>query len=825
MSGDSVFVLSDKRERTASRIPPLGEVGLGELFEALHRLAASVNVKEPWRSPDAERLDRMTAEEWLHGEVRHPDGRRFFHPFLGQLMATDPAVVSALHMGYYIRAGGGLRYLNAFEGGAQEWRVSGGAHRIAEALAATLGDRVLQGQAVLRISESSSGVQIATRDCSWTARAVIVAVPPLVAQHIEFQSATASLPNVARAVAGCVVKIQLVYPEPRWRDLGLSGWSVSARGPLVSTVDDSPETGGLGVLTGFITGTNARAFSAMTREEKERCLREQMHVLFPELRPPSAWHETDWTREAFSRGCYATVFAPGHWTAVGAAPEPVASRILWAGTETASEFFGSMEGALRSGRAAAERVRRLVTDERPARAKARPASAPHAHRELIGDAWWQNIPAYASTDETAFLDHTWQAKNSITRVSKLVELIRDIVPSGFVDDLEEGMKRAPMSMRVSPYVVSLIDWAHPYDDPLRIQFVPLASRLQPDHPKLALDSLHEQADSPVPGLTHRYRDKVLFLPLDTCPVYCRFCTRSYAVGLDTEHVEKVHLRPNDERWRRAYDYIDSHPEVEDVVVSGGDAYQLRADQLHDIGRALLAIPHVRRIRFGTKGIAVMPMKILTDTAWTDALTRIVDMGRRIRKEVAVHTHFNSANEVTGITDRAMALLFEHGIVVRNQSVLIRGVNDTGEKMALLIKRLCHVNVRPYYVYAHDMVCGVEDMRTSLSTLLTVEKEIRGLTAGFNTPTFVVDAPGGGGKRDAHSYEYYDRDTGISVYAAPRVKPGQLFLYFDPLACLPPAEQCRWFDAASQSEMIREALTRARAAEPRASYTPSFPTWS
>ena len=161
----------------------------------------------------------------------------------------------------------------------------------------------------------------------------------------------------------------------------------------------------------------------------------------------------------------------------------------------------------------------------------------------------------------------------------------------------------------------------------------------------------------------------------------------------------------------------------------------------------------------------------------------------------------------------MDKLFERGITVRNQSVLIRGVNDRPEVMALLVKRLGSLNVHPYYVYIHDLVKGVEDLRTTLETGLGIEKHIRGLTAGFNTPTFVVDAPGGGGKRDAHSYEHYDRTTGISVYTAPAVKPGQHFFYFDPIDQLPPEGQARWADPAEHPRMFEEA--RAAAFEPRA----------
>ena len=218
--------------------------------------------------------------------------------------------------------------------------------------------------------------------------------------------------------------------------------------------------------------------------------------------------------------------------------------------------------------------------------------------------------------------------------------MQELVPAAFIEDAEQGFKHSPMSVRVSPYLLWLIDWTNPYEDPLRIQFIPIASRLRPDHPKLDLDSLHEQADAPVPGLTHRYPDKALFLALDTCPVYCRFCTRSYAVGVDTEEVEKVSLKVIEERWARAFEYIASRPELEDIVISGGDAYQLRAAQIAEIGDALLAMPNVRRMRFATKGPAVMPQKLLTDHAWTDALTRVVEKGRKLHKEVVLHTHFN-----------------------------------------------------------------------------------------------------------------------------------------------------------------------------------------
>lgn len=451
---------------------------------------------------------------------------------------------------------------------------------------------------------------------------------------------------------------------------------------------------------------------------------------------------------------------------------------------------------------------RAPTDPPAPRVKPPVDPASLQHKQLLEGDFWRRIPAYADVTEAEFLDHKWQAKRSITKPAKLLEALQGLVSDSFIEDVSRGFARSPMAVRVSPYLLSLIDWDDPYNDPLRIQFIPVGSRLQPDHPKLELDSLHEQADAPVPGLTHRYRDKALFLALDTCPVYCRFCTRSYAVGTDTENVEKVQLKVSNERWQKIFEYVQSRPELEDIVISGGDSYQLRPEQIKLIGESLLQMDNIRRMRFATKGPAVMPQKLLTDNAWFEALAGVVELGRRMHKEVVLHTHFNHPNEITGITQRAMNRLFEHGVIVRNQSVMQRGVNDTVETMQALVKRLSYVNVQPYYVYMHDLVKGVEDLRTTVARGIEVEKHVRGITAGFNTPTIVVDAPGGGGKRDIHSFEHYNPETGISVYTAPSVKDGY-FLYFDPLHALSDDARARWADPREQQAMIDAALAAAR----------------
>lgn len=446
-----------------------------------------------------------------------------------------------------------------------------------------------------------------------------------------------------------------------------------------------------------------------------------------------------------------------------------------------------------------------ITATRPEALSKRPVDATDlSHRDLRSDEFWRRIPAYADLDADQFQDHRFQARHSVASLRRLKEIISPLVTPGFLQDVEQGMRRSTMSLRLTPYLVSLIDWSDPYDDPLRIQFIPVASRTMPDHPEVTVDALDEQLDSPVPGLTHRYLDRALFLALDTCPVYCRFCTRSYAVGLDTEGMAKVHLSGRRKRWEQAFEYIASRPELEDVVVSGGDVSNLKGEHVEQIGTRLLAIGHVRRIRFATKGPAVMPQKLVSDEDWLGALLKVVAEGRRMHKQVALHTHFNHPDEITAITRVGLDRLMENGVTVRNQTVLQRGVNDNAATMHLLVRRLGYLNVQPYYVFVHDMVPGVEELRTSLAAAIELEKQVRGLTSGFNTPAFVVDTPGGGGKRDVHSYQHYDHEHGISVFISPAVKPGSRFLYFDPLHSLGERARRRWEDAEARAGLVEEA---------------------
>ena len=274
-------------------------------------------------------------------------------------------------------------------------------------------------------------------------------------------------------------------------------------------------------------------------------------------------------------------------------------------------------------------------------------------------------------------------------------------------------------------------------------------------------------------------------------------------------MEKARFGVNVERWEEVFSYVARHPELEDIVISGGDAYNLKPQHLKLIGDRLLDIDHIRRLRYATKGPAVMPQKLLTDDPWVAALRSVVERGRRENKQVVLHTHFNHPREITALTKAALDRLTGEGVVVRNQAVLQRGVNDGVDTMKLLVLRLGYVNVQPYYVFLHDMVKGVEELRTTLAAAQRLEKEIRGVTAGFHMPNFVVDTMGGGGKRHVHSHEFYDQELGIAVFLSPVVRPGELFLFFDPIHELSEDVGERWLRSEERRAMIAGALQKAR----------------
>ncbi|KAF2272853.1 kama family protein [Westerdykella ornata] len=432
----------------------------------------------------------------------------------------------------------------------------------------------------------------------------------------------------------------------------------------------------------------------------------------------------------------------------------------------------------------------------PARAYGTVLSPPSA----TGEPYWHKIGRWRHISAEQFISYSWQIDNALTTEKKLTTFLEEVLPEklapsknrrlqhiktkqDFIDDVVKGLRKAPMAVKLTPHISSVIQWEHALDDPIRLQFVPLGSGLVQDHAKLKLDSLNEKDDSVVDGLVHRYPDKVLFLATGTCPVYCRFCTRSYAVGNPTDTVTKDPLRGGRRRWQKMYDYIRETESITDVVVSGGDTFYLPPQAVKEIGETLLAMPHVRRIRFASKGLAVVPSRFLDpNDNWTATFIELSNFARTLGKHVCLHTHFNHPNEITWITKAAAQHLFQNNVIVRNQSVLLKGVNDDVETMGTLIRTLADHNIQPYYVYQCDLVKGIEDLRTPLKVILDMEQQLRGTIAGFMMPSFVVDLPGGGGKRLAAARETYDEVTGVSTFKAPALlgKKGQMiYEYHDP----------------------------------------------
>lgn len=431
--------------------------------------------------------------------------------------------------------------------------------------------------------------------------------------------------------------------------------------------------------------------------------------------------------------------------------------------------------------------------------------------DFRGDAFWRRIPGWKDVSDEEFRDYSWQQRNSITSLPGVGKVLQHLLSDSLEKDIEAGLERTPMNVRITPYIFSLIDWENPVDDPIRKQFLPLGSQFLEDHPCYMDDSLNEDGDKATPYLTHRYPDKVLFLPITLCPVYCSYCTRSRVVGGSTAVKSKSTYGASHGEWDSTFEYIRNNPQIEDVVISGGDAFLLRPAQIKQIGMTLLDIPHVRRLRFATKGLAILPMKILSDTKWVSALETVCQTGRERMKEVCIHTHFSTENEMSAWTLAAMQELVNRGIKVRNQSVLIRGVNNSFDVMYRTIKKLSYLNIQPYYIYVHDMVPGCEHLRTTVAEACELSKKLQGCIAGFNTPRVVCDAPGGGGKREISSFDHYDRELGISAWSAPSVKKGDTFYYYDPIDQLSSEGQAFWRDRDQLQERLAELKAKAAAA--------------
>jgi lysine 2,3-aminomutase len=319
-------------------------------------------------------------------------------------------------------------------------------------------------------------------------------------------------------------------------------------------------------------------------------------------------------------------------------------------------------------------------------------------------------------------DWKWQVKNRIETLDQLKKYVK------LTPEEEEGVKKtlSTLRMAITPYYISLIN-PDDSNDPIRKQAIPTGAETHQAAADL-LDPLHEDEDSPTPGLTHRYPDRVLLLITDMCSMYCRHCTRRRFAG------QKDAESPS-ERIDKAIEYIARTPQVRDVLLSGGDALMVSDAKLEDIIKRLRAIPHVEIIRIGSRVPVVCPQRITDD---------LVNMLKKYHP-IWLNTHFNHPNEVTEESARACARLADAGVPLGNQSVLLRGINDCVHVMKKLVHELVKIRVRPYYIYQCDLSMGLEHFRTPVSKGIEIMEGLRGHTSGYAVPTFVVDAPGGGGK--------------------------------------------------------------------------------
>ncbi len=324
--------------------------------------------------------------------------------------------------------------------------------------------------------------------------------------------------------------------------------------------------------------------------------------------------------------------------------------------------------------------------------------------------------------EEEWHDWHWQVRNRIQTVDGLAQHI----PLTRQEEEEIAKVLTVFRMGITPYYASLMDPDDP-NCPIRRQAIPTIAETYFGTADMH-DPLSEEKDSPVPGLTHRYPDRVLFLITDQCSMYCRHCTRRRFAGQRDGGVDWKYIE-------QGVEYIRNTPAVRDVLLSGGDALLMADSRLETIIQMLREIPHVEVIRIGTRTPVVMPQRITDD---------LVNMLKKYHP-IWLNTHFNHAKEITPDAAAACEKLVDAGIPVGNQSVLLRGVNDNPETMKELVLKLVKIRVRPYYIYQCDLSAGIEHFRTKVSKGIEIMEALRGHISGYAVPTYVIDVPGGGGK--------------------------------------------------------------------------------
>ena len=336
--------------------------------------------------------------------------------------------------------------------------------------------------------------------------------------------------------------------------------------------------------------------------------------------------------------------------------------------------------------------------------------------------YWRKVEIWKNITEDQWNDWRWQLTNAIRDLETLRKVI-NLTP-----DEEEGIRISTetIPLNITPYYASLMN---PSDSncPIRKQSVPISKEISKSIYDKE-DPLEEDNDSPVKGITHRYPDRVLFLVTNQCAMYCRYCTRRRFVGQFGMSVPKKQLDD-------AIEYIRNTPNIRDVLISGGDALLINDKTLEYILKNLRQIKHVEIIRLGTRAPVVFPQRI------TESLCNIL----KRYHPIWINTHFNTSVEITKESKKACEMLANAGVPLGNQSVILAGINDSVVIMKKLVHDLVRIRVRPYYIYQCDLSHGISHFRTPISKGIEIIEGLRGHTSGFAVPTFVVDAPGGGGK--------------------------------------------------------------------------------
>src|SRR5271156_3854949 len=335
----------------------------------------------------------------------------------------------------------------------------------------------------------------------------------------------------------------------------------------------------------------------------------------------------------------------------------------------------------------------------------------------VGRGYWHDV------SDQDWNDWRWQLKHRITTVEQLQKFLPTLTPEEFA-----GAKLAnhKLALAITPYFFNLID-ATDENCPIRLQVIPKVAETQ-TAPWEMSDPVGEDSHSPVPGLVHRYPDRVLFLVTDRCAAYCRYCTRSRLVSNATGY----DFHPE---FDKQIAYIAAHPEIRDVLLSGGDPLLLSDEKLENLLSRLRAIPHVEFLRLGTRIPVFLPQRI------TPELCAMLKQFHPL----FISVHVNHPRELTTEVRDALGRLADAGIPLGNQSVLLKNVNDDVTAMKALVQKLLMCRVKPYYLYQCDLIAGSAHLRASVAKGLEIMEQLRGHTTGYAVPTYVIDAPGGGGK--------------------------------------------------------------------------------